>query len=76
MNSREKVAVALDRVAALADDQTVTMDLQIAGGMVVMARPLIEKFIPEDARDLDQLLDRGAEWMNSLKSDVVAELTE
>ena len=69
MLSTEKVKLSLDRVEQLADDPAASPDVKMAAALLALGRGQIDKFIPEDPRDLDELLDRGSQWMQSLRSD-------
>jgi hypothetical protein len=71
MTSVEKVRHALDRAEAVAGKEGADVTLQIAAAGLSMFRGTIEKMIPEDPVELDDLLERGANWMLELRSDLV-----
>lgn len=74
MNSIEKVRQAIDRVEEFADDQSAGMTVQAAAGLLTLGRGHLEALLPTDPEELDGILEQGAAWLLSLKSDEPAEL--
>jgi hypothetical protein len=69
------VATSLEKVAQLRDDLSgppsadpEPAELALRTGIGVMA-PMLVRYLPENPGDLDDLLERGAEWLLSLRSD-------
>lgn len=72
MNSIEKVSDAIDRVETFADDDTAGMVVQAAAGLLTLGRGYLEALLPADPEELDRILEQGAEWLLSLRTDVAA----
>jgi hypothetical protein len=69
MNSVQKCQEALARAESVADDQEQPQNVRIMANFVGVARPRLEALIPSDPEQLDEFLQRGADWMLSLRSD-------
>jgi hypothetical protein len=69
VTSREKVRAAIDRAESFADDPSAPGEVRAAAGAFSMFRGLIERQLPESDEELDALLEKGARWMWSLRSD-------
>jgi hypothetical protein len=69
VTSREKVLHALDQAELLVEQAEMPFGVKMAAGALTLARPALEGMIPAEPADVDELLERGASWFLSLRSD-------
>lgn len=71
MNSIEKVIQSMDRIEQLAGDESMTPAARMAVSMMIMFRPRLEPFIPQDPAELDEILEKLSQWALAQRSDEV-----
>jgi hypothetical protein len=69
LTSSQKVRNAIDRAEGFADDPTAPMFVRMVANTLGAMRGQIDGLLPQTDEELDELLEKGARWMESLKSD-------
>ena len=69
MLSTQKVQAAIDAVEQLADNSDAAPAVRMAASVLTLARGQLDRLIPEDPVELDELLTKGSEWLLQLRSD-------
>jgi hypothetical protein len=69
MNSVEKVRRSMDAAENVADSPEAEPAVKAAAGLLAMGRGYVDQMIPTDPDELDELLDKGVDWLQSLRSD-------
>lgn len=70
MNSHHKVAIAIAKLDEILEADDTPSGLRLAAGALTFARPHLIRMLPTTSEELDQLLDRGADWLRGLRSDI------